>query len=112
VIAYRIGAVGLTLTAANRVILFDVTTDRDRILQAICRIYRQGQTRSVTAEQWVTPDTVEAYQASYNLKTFGLRFSGISYEEMKRLANELPVSAGGSYGEPFLSGRCDVEYVR
>ena len=44
---YRTAAVGITLTAANRVYLFEPSLDPAQEVQAAGRIHRLGQTKEV-----------------------------------------------------------------
>ena len=49
VVTYRTAAVGITLTAANRVYLFEPALDPAQEVQAAGRIHRLGQTKEVTS---------------------------------------------------------------
>ena len=48
IVTYRTAAVGITLTAANRVYLFEPALDPAQEVQAAGRIHRLGQTKEVT----------------------------------------------------------------
>ena len=54
-----VGGVGLTLTAASRVVLFSPDWNPTRDRQAIDRCFRIGQSKDVTAYRLVTCNTVE-----------------------------------------------------
>lgn len=57
------GAEGLTLTAASRVVLLDVSWNPSADAQAAARVYRYGQTRRVHIYRFVADDTVDALLA-------------------------------------------------
>jgi len=54
-----VGAVGLTLTAATRVIVYDPDWNPGRDDQAVDRAYRIGQTRPVVVFRLITCETIE-----------------------------------------------------
>ena len=54
-----VGAVGLTLTAATRVIVFDPDWNPSRDDQAVDRAYRIGQVKPVVVFRLITCDTIE-----------------------------------------------------
>ena len=54
-----VGGVGITLTGADRVILFDPSWNPATDAQAVDRAYRVGQTRPVIVYRLVTCGTVE-----------------------------------------------------
>ena len=54
-----VGGVGLTLTAASRVVLFSPDWNPTRDQQAIDRCFRIGQSKNVTAYRLITCNTVE-----------------------------------------------------
>ena len=55
----RTGAVGLTLTAANHVVMMEPCMNRAHEEQAVNRVYRIGQTRDVHIHYLVAKNTVE-----------------------------------------------------
>ncbi|KAH8680542.1 SNF2 family N-terminal domain-containing protein [Xylariales sp. PMI_506] len=55
------GAVGLTLTAASRVYLMEPQWNPSYEEQALARIWRIGQTQSVTTIRFIMEDTIEQY---------------------------------------------------
>jgi len=58
-LSLRSGAVGLTLTAANHLILLDPCLNKATEEQALNRIYRIGQTRETHVHRVVTRGTLE-----------------------------------------------------
>ena len=56
----KIGNVGITLTAASRVYLFEPCLHPQMEIQAAGRIHRLGQTKAVTVKKLVFRDTVES----------------------------------------------------
>ena len=56
----KVGNVGVTLTAATRVYLFEPCLDPQMELQAAGRIHRLGQTKDVLVKRLVYRDTIEA----------------------------------------------------
>eukprot|EP00754_Rhynchopus_humris_P047189 Rhum_TRINITY_DN6754_c0_g1::Rhum_TRINITY_DN6754_c0_g1_i1::g.20901::m.20901/K10779/ATRX; transcriptional regulator ATRX len=54
-----VGAVGLNITAASRVIMLETVWNGADVRQALCRAYRIGQTRPVHVYQLVSDGTVE-----------------------------------------------------
>eukprot|EP00170_Pyropia_yezoensis_P004333 contig_17714_g4345 len=58
----KAGGVGLSVTSASRVILFDISWNPTSDLQAQDRAYRLGQTRKVKVYRLLTAHTVEEYQ--------------------------------------------------
>ena len=55
----RVGGLGVNLTGANRVIIFDPDWNPSTDLQARERTWRIGQTRQVTVYRLVTTGTIE-----------------------------------------------------
>ncbi|KAL2095256.1 hypothetical protein ACEWY4_009975 [Coilia grayii] len=55
----QVGGVGLTLTSANRVVIFDPSWNPATDAQAVDRAYRIGQTRNVIVYRLITCGTVE-----------------------------------------------------
>jgi hypothetical protein len=58
-LSLKAGAAGLTLTAANRVVLLEPALDPAVEQQAVARVHRIGQTRPVTITRLIVEDTVE-----------------------------------------------------
>jgi SNF2 family DNA or RNA helicase len=58
-LSIRTGAVGITLTAANHVIMMEPCMNRAHEEQAVNRVYRLGQTRDVYVHYMVAKDTIE-----------------------------------------------------
>ena len=63
---------GLTLTAANHVILIDLQSDHRAELQLINRVHRIGQTRPVLISRFVSAGTVEERMLELRKKTKGV----------------------------------------
>jgi len=66
-LSLRSGAVGLTLTAANHLLLLDPSFNKGTEMQAINRIYRIGQTRETTVTHIVAKGTIEEKIYNRNL---------------------------------------------
>ena len=58
---YATAAVGITLTAANRVYLMEPSIQPSEELQAAGRIHRLGQTKDVLITRFVFRDSVEEH---------------------------------------------------
>lgn len=69
----KAGGVGITLTGADRVILFDPSWNPSEDDQAIGRAYRIGQTREVTVFRMITAGTVEEKMYERQLYKDGIR---------------------------------------
>jgi len=59
VVTYRTAAVGITLTAANRVYLFEPALDPAQEVQAAGRIHRLGQTKEVLIKRFAFKNSIE-----------------------------------------------------
>lgn len=59
VLTTQVGAFGITLTTADRVILFDPSWNPAQDDQAVDRAYRIGQTRNVVVYRFITCSTIE-----------------------------------------------------
>ena len=55
----QVGGVGLMLTGADRVIIFDPSWNPSTDAQAVDRAYRIGQTRRVVVHRLITCGTIE-----------------------------------------------------
>ena len=55
----QVGGVGITLTAANRVVIYDPSWNPATDSQAVDRAYRIGQTENVVIYRLITCGTVE-----------------------------------------------------
>lgn len=58
-LTYGVGAVGINCQAASRVLLLDPCENPTKEAQAVCRAWRMGQTKPVTAYRFAAVDTVE-----------------------------------------------------
>lgn len=59
IVTYRTAAVGITLTAANRVYLFEPALDPAQEVQAAGRIHRLGQTKEVLIKRFCFRNSIE-----------------------------------------------------
>ncbi len=78
----RTGGVGISLTAANRVILFDPDWNPMTDIQARERAWRLGQTRDVTIYRLITRGTIE--EKIYQRQIFKLLLSNRVLEDPKQ----------------------------
>ena len=69
----RVGGLGVNLTGANRVIIFDPDWNPSTDLQARERTWRIGQTRQVTVYRLVTTGTIE--EKIYHRKIFQIQLN-------------------------------------
>ncbi len=58
-LSVRSGSVGINLTSANRVILFEPCMQKSVEKQAVGRVWRMGQTRPVRVDRLITANTLE-----------------------------------------------------
>ena len=56
---FKVAAVGITLTAANRIFMLEPTLDPATALQAAGRIHRMGQTKEVHIKQYAYKDSLD-----------------------------------------------------
>ena len=59
IVTLRVGAVGMTLTSANRVYLFEPAFNPAAEVQAAGRIHRLGQTKDVLVTRFLYRDSIE-----------------------------------------------------
>ncbi|KAM0786057.1 hypothetical protein ACM66B_006868 [Microbotryomycetes sp. NB124-2] len=78
ILSTRAGGVGLNLTAANRVVIFDPNWNPSHDLQAMDRSYRFGQTREVNVYRFVAAGTLE--ELIINRQQNKRAMAGIGYE--------------------------------
>jgi hypothetical protein len=88
-----VGSLGLTLTAATSVIIFDVAWNPAVDAQAVDRAYRVGQTRDVVTYRLIACGTVE--EKMYRLQIFK---SGIISTVMGASSKESECARGGGGG--------------
>ncbi|KPV71875.1 uncharacterized protein RHOBADRAFT_56261 [Rhodotorula graminis WP1] len=77
-ISTRAGGVGLNLTAANRVVIFDPNWNPSHDLQAMDRAYRFGQTRRVDVFRLIGAGTLE--ELIYNRQQYKRSMAKTSYD--------------------------------
>jgi len=80
IVSAKIGSLGISLTRANHVIMYQTWWTYNSLLQAICRVHRRGQTREVNVHLLLLKDTFEnsIYERSIKL-----------YEVFQSLFNQL-----------------------
>ncbi len=68
IISLKAGATGITLTAANNVVIYDLWYNPAVIAQAMARVHRIGQTKDVQAHLMINKDTIDEkiYKIFYN----------------------------------------------
>jgi len=93
-----VGALGLTLTAATRVVLLDVSWNPAVDAQAVDRAYRVGQTRDVVTYRLISAGTVE--EKMYRLQVFkgGLTSSVMGARGGRGGGGAAAAAAGGDAG--------------
>ncbi|GAA5896419.1 hypothetical protein JCM5296_002726 [Sporobolomyces johnsonii] len=77
-ISTRAGGVGLNLTAANRVVIFDPNWNPSHDLQAIDRAYRFGQTKEVNVYRLIGAGTLE--ELIYNRQQYKRAQANLAYD--------------------------------
>lgn len=73
-ISFKTGAVGLNLTSANHIILYDVCVNGSLHKQALGRVHRLGQKRAVTVHNLMCQDTVEQKMVEIRRMNPGVSF--------------------------------------
>ena len=88
VVSLKAGGVGLTLTAATRVVLFDRWWNPAVEDQAIARAHRIGQTRAVTVDKLVATGTIESKIAALlaTKRSYAAKVLGVDGDVAGRLA--------------------------
>lgn len=84
----QVGGVGITLTAANRVVIFDPSWNPATDAQAVDRAYRIGQTENVLIYRLITCGTVEEKiyrrQVNKNILTLGPSLNCVVFRVKKK----------------------------
>jgi SNF2 family DNA or RNA helicase len=90
VVGYRVGSVGITLNAANHVILCDPCLNRAQEEQACNRIYRLGQQRDVQIHYLISKGTIEEqiYLLNESRRSAELAHSSSDKDKQKKTANK------------------------
>ncbi|KAM0747985.1 hypothetical protein T439DRAFT_87826 [Meredithblackwellia eburnea MCA 4105] len=96
-ISTRAGGVGLNLTAANRVVIFDPNWNPSHDLQAMDRAYRFGQKRDVDVFRLIGAGTLE--ELIYNRQQYKRQVANIGYN-----ATAERRVFGGVEGEKAMQG--------
>ncbi|KAK4053639.1 hypothetical protein OIO90_003878 [Microbotryomycetes sp. JL221] len=78
ILSTRAGGVGLNLTAANRVVIFDPNWNPAHDLQAMDRSYRFGQTREVHVYRFVAAGSIE--ELIINRQQYKRAMAGVGYD--------------------------------
>ena len=88
VVSLKAGGVGLTLTAATRVVLFDRWWNPAVEDQAVARAHRIGQQEVVTVDKLVTPGTIESKitELLSAKRSYAARVLGVDGDVAGRLA--------------------------
>lgn len=96
----RAGGVGINLTAADTVIIFDSDWNPQNDIQAQARCHRIGQTKSVQVYRLVTRNTYEHHMFSIASRKLGLD---------RAVLGPMSKAAGGAGADPSKMDRKEVE---
>lgn len=117
VVTFRTAAVGITLTAANRVYLFEPSLDPAQEIQAAGRIHRLGQKKEVLVKRFVFRQSIEeaildlhAKISSGNVVITDGQFPQSAVELFRKHGIEQPHDfEDGEYVEKTLQNTCPFE---
>ncbi|KAI0887140.1 uncharacterized protein GGS22DRAFT_185976 [Annulohypoxylon maeteangense] len=101
-ISTRAGGVGLNMTTANRIILFDTRFNPQNELQAVGRAYRIGQKKQVYVYRLVCGGTLE--ESSFNLGIKKLQLTSRVVDEKK------PIPKAGASNSTLQMPKEPVQY--
>ncbi|KAJ9447907.1 Protein CHROMATIN REMODELING 24 [Diplonema papillatum] len=94
----RAGGVGLTLTGANRVVIYDGSWNPANDAQGVDRAFRIGQSKDVTVYRLMTCGTVEEYL--YKRQVFKTELAGVTENE------NTVASADKYFAQAEINGLC------
>lgn len=98
------GAVGLTLTVANRVHILEPQWNPSIEKQAIGRVMRLGQTSRVTVVRYIAENTVEQVHS-----IFALPYAQVAYSDLHSIFR---VDKRKSYSLPNLDGTITRQFQK
>lgn len=103
-----VGSEGITVTAADRVIILDPSWNPARDSQAVDRTYRIGQTRPVMVHRFVTAATIEEKMYRKQIFKGGLVRTVMRRTTQQRYFTTRELRAMFVLGDPARSELCDM----